>query len=221
MRSLMSILGSSAGLGLALLVGIAVSAETTDSDAAVALAKETLARKMRNDPEAFELVSVEASRIRLARSVPSCEPPPTEEDAPGAAGWRVRLRHEKSTYDLVVAEGQARMCSVQSGERAAPVRRTIEGELAPMAEAAREDLARRLSIRPETIKVVEAVSVVWRDSSAGCPQKGMAYTQVLTPGARIRLHVGGRPYLYHAREGGTPFLCGRPSDTEPLAAQTS
>jgi hypothetical protein len=221
MRSLMSTLALMACLALAPLASIVTSAEATDSDAAVALAKETLARKMRTDSEAFELVSIAASQIRLAGSALSCEPPPTEKEAPVAAGWRVRLRQGKDTFDLVVAEGRVRTCKIQTGERSAPARRTIEQGLAPMVDVAREDLARRLSIRTETVKVVEAVSVVWRDSSAGCPQKGMAYTQVLTPGVRIRLNVPGRPYLYHAREGGTPFLCVSPSGTEPLPPERS
>ena len=217
----MSILALKAFLGLALLAGVDASAETTDSDAAVALARETLARKMGTDPEGFELVSVEPARIRLAGSALRCEPPPAAEEESAATGWRLRLHQGDDTFDLVVAEGQARLCSVNSSERGAPVPCTVERELAPMVEAAREDLARRLSIRPETIQVVEAVSVVWRDSSAGCPEKGMEYLQVLTPGARIRLEVGGRPYSYHSRRGGTPFLCGRPSETDPLPAETS
>ena len=222
MRSWMSILALTSCLGLALLAAVDASAQTGDSAAAVALARETLARKMRKDPAEFD------ARVRrgLAGSPgrgPLFAANPREEDederwpagvsASGRArtrttSWWPRARLECATSTAVSARRRPRASS-------------IESELAPEVDAAREDLARRLSIRPETIKVVEAVSVVWRDSSAGCPEKGMDYPQVLTPGFRIRLHVGGRPYLYHGREGGTPFLCGRPSGPEPLPAETS
>jgi hypothetical protein len=221
MRSLKSTLIVTTVL-LASLGGIHAADSPEGADEAVALARETLARKMRQDPGDYELVSAEAARIRLAgsRSIPRCEPPSPGEEAT-AAGWRVRLRLGKDTVDLIVAEGRAQICNVQSGERAAPERRTVERKLAPLTEEAREDLARRLSMPPQSISVLEAVSVVWPDSSAGCPQKGMSYAQVQTPGFRILLTAGGRTYHYHGRDGGPPVLCGRPSGPEPRPAQTS
>ena len=209
------------GLALAPLTGAGASSPTSESDAAAALARDTLAKKMRGDAAEYELVSAEPARILRAGSGLGCDAPPASEGEGEVSGWRVRLRLGEDTFDLVVGEGRARLCNVSSGEPAAPVRRAVERELAAMVDEARADLARRLSIRPETIDVLEATSVVWRDSSAGCPEKGMVYLQVLTPGARIRLEVGGRQYSYHSREGHTPFLCERPSPTDPLPAEAS
>lgn len=72
---------------------------------------------------------------------------------------------------------------------------------------AKEDLAERLDVETEQIEVVEAKSVVWPDTSLGCPQPGMAYTQVQRDGMLIRLRVEDRTYEYHSGGGRNPFLC--------------
>ncbi len=75
--------------------------------------------------------------------------------------------------------------------------------------AAIEDLAERLGIGTEEIEVRSLEAVTWPDASLGCPEEGMMYAQVLTPGSRIELAVGDRVYAYHAAEGRDPFLCPR------------
>lgn len=71
----------------------------------------------------------------------------------------------------------------------------------------RADLARRLSLDPAQIEVVDAASVTWPDGSLGCPQPGMMYTQVLVDGLRIRLRAGDQVYVYHSGGERPPFLC--------------
>ena len=66
-----------------------------------------------------------------------------------------------------------------------------------MIEKAKEDLAQRLSISATEINLVEITEVEWTDSSLDCPQPGMNYLQVITPGYRIVLEAGGQPYEYH------------------------
>src|SRR5262245_58078822 len=51
-----------------------------------------------------------------------------------------------------------------------------------LIEIAKVDLAQRLSIPASQIKAIETNEVFWPDASLGCPQPGMAYSQVLTPG---------------------------------------
>jgi hypothetical protein len=72
---------------------------------------------------------------------------------------------------------------------------------------AKEDLALRLSIRDDQIDLVELRPVVWPDGGLGCPEPGMAYTQVQTEGLLIRLRAGKRIYPYHSGGGTPPFLC--------------
>ncbi len=54
-------------------------------------------------------------------------------------------------------------------------------------------LANRLGIEARTLSVVKVEAVTWGDTSLGCPQPGMMYAQVMTPGWRVTVE--------HAREG--------------------
>ena len=87
-------------------------------------------------------------------------------------------------------------------------------EVEPPAKAeqairlAREDLARRLGLAPEAIRLVSVEAVEWSDTSLGCPQPGMMYAQVITPGFRVVLEAGGETYEYHTDAGRFVVLCG-------------
>lgn len=73
-----------------------------------------------------------------------------------------------------------------------------EGDKAAIVEIAKKDLAKRLKVRPESIELAKPVeSVTWPDTSLGCPEPGMMYAQVLTPGYRFTLQSGGKLYRYH------------------------
>jgi hypothetical protein len=83
----------------------------------------------------------------------------------------------------------------------------------PPAEAkeavrlARENLAQKLGLSPEAIRLVSVEAVEWRDTSLGCPQPGMMYAQVITPGFRVVLEAGGKGYNYHTDTGRFVVLC--------------
>ena len=87
--------------------------------------------------------------------------------------------------------------------------------LESLIEKAKEHLAQRLAVSTNEISVVEATSVMWPDSSLGCPQKGMVYTQVLTPGYLILLEHGGNTYEYHASSHDYVTTCANPSPPVP------
>ena len=72
---------------------------------------------------------------------------------------------------------------------------------------AKEDLADRLSISIDQIKVLEARSVVWPNAGLGCPQPGIRYKQVPVDGALIRLQTNGQVHEYHSGGGRGLFLC--------------
>lgn len=78
-------------------------------------------------------------------------------------------------------------------------------------EVAKADLARRRSVAPDTIRVVEVRDVTWPDPSLGCPQPGMAYKQVPVDGLLIRLESGGQLFEYHSGGRRAPFLCEQPT----------
>lgn len=68
-----------------------------------------------------------------------------------------------------------------------------------IVEQAKKDLAQRLNVGTESIELLGQVEeVTWPDTSLGCPEPGMVYAQVLTPGYRFRLQSSGKIYQYHA-----------------------
>jgi len=81
----------------------------------------------------------------------------------------------------------------------------------PIVVQAMKDLGRRLAIRLEQIQVVKAEAVTWPDAGMGCPQSGMAYTQVQQDGMLIVLAVDGTTYNYHSGGMRPPFLCENPA----------
>ena len=83
-------------------------------------------------------------------------------------------------------------------------------------EAARDDAARRTGAAPTQLELVSSQRVTWRDSSLGCPEPDMMYTQQLVPGFRVRLRVKGAVLDYHASESGTIVLCPADRATDPL-----
>ena len=80
-----------------------------------------------------------------------------------------------------------------------------------LIEQAIQDLAQRLSISAGQISIIQAREVVWSDSSLGCPQPGMMYLMVLSPGFQIILSDGSREYHYHASQVSPVFYCENPS----------
>ena len=92
-------------------------------------------------------------------------------------------------------------------ERSADVNTLRSRLCSRVVTQAQEDLAGRLGIESQQVTVVEVQSVVWPDGGLGCPQPGMAYTQVQVDGLLIRLQARGRIYEYHSGGARPPFLC--------------
>ena len=84
-----------------------------------------------------------------------------------------------------------------------------------LIEKAKNDLTQRLSVAIDQINLVDATEVVWPDSSLGCPQEGMAYAQVLTPGYLILLEHDSNIYEYHTSSGTHIVTCENPSPPVP------
>jgi hypothetical protein len=76
-----------------------------------------------------------------------------------------------------------------------------------MSELARQKLAEELEISVDQIQVVSADPTYWSDTSLGCPQPGMTYPQVMTPGYRVTLIVGSDLYTYHTDTKQTVVRC--------------
>lgn len=76
---------------------------------------------------------------------------------------------------------------------------------------ARETLAAKLSVPLDRLKTVSASSAQWRDSSLGCPERGMVYTPALTAGYAVTLREGAREHVVHVA-GGRAIVCGSQAD---------
>lgn len=71
-------------------------------------------------------------------------------------------------------------------------------EVDRLVTLAMENLSQRLGIARDEIGLHSVENVLWRDSSLGCPEHGMAYLTVITPGYLILLAVDDEMYEYHA-----------------------
>lgn len=92
----------------------------------------------------------------------------------------------------------------------------IDGGLQPFIDKAVANLAATRSINASEITVESAQVVQWPDGSAGCPQPGMQYAQVITDGSAIRLTAGGASYWYHTGGANTdPAHCTSPNRQSP------
>ena len=91
----------------------------------------------------------------------------------------------------------------------------VSPQLQNLIDKAMEDLAQRLSISASQINIIDAREVVWPNSSLGCPQPGMMYAEVLTPGYLILLNTNGVSYEFHAGRNSDIFLCENPAPPVP------
>lgn len=76
-----------------------------------------------------------------------------------------------------------------------------------LSQLARVDLATELGIEADDVELIQAEPVEWSDSSLGCPQPGMMYAQVITPGYRLTLEVDGQEYVFHTDGGQRVVPC--------------
>lgn len=99
-----------------------------------------------------------------------------------------------------------------------PVPRGVEPAVAPADKppvpgseaalaAAKADLAKRIGIPADQITLVSMEAKEWSDASLGCPQEGMMYAQVITPGYLMILAASGQQYEYHTDQAAHIVLC--------------
>jgi hypothetical protein len=88
--------------------------------------------------------------------------------------------------------------------------------LQSVTEAALADAARQTGIERARLTVLEAQAVTWQNGSLGCPEEGMAYTDALVPGYRVRIQAGDRVLDYHASARGGVMLCPEGRAVDPI-----
>lgn len=76
-------------------------------------------------------------------------------------------------------------------------------------DRAKATLAREIGVSEGTIAMTSIVESTWRDSSLGCPERGVAYTPMLSAGYAVGLSVGTERFVVHVASG-RAVVCGRP-----------
>ena len=74
-------------------------------------------------------------------------------------------------------------------------------------QLAKQDLASRLNINPDTITLVKTEEKEWLNSALGCPRPGVFYPTGRMPGFQIWLEVEGTEYIYNTDLNGEVILC--------------
>ena len=76
-------------------------------------------------------------------------------------------------------------------------------------QLARQDLAQKLKVPIEEIREVSVEAMEWPDTSLGCPQPGLMYAQMITPGFKVVLAAKDKTveYEYHTDSGRRVVLC--------------
>jgi hypothetical protein len=74
-------------------------------------------------------------------------------------------------------------------------------------QLARQDMAQELNVSIDEIREVSVEAVEWPDTSLGCPQPGMMYAQVITPGFKVVLAAKGQTVEYHTDSGRRVVSC--------------
>ena len=106
--------------------------------------------------------------------------------------------------------GAAREAAAESGTPAPAFGtpgQTPDGPLPGTVESrARTLLAEGLDVDEGDLGLESSEGVGWSDTSLGCPQEGMAYAQVITPGYRLVFDLGGAPYAVHTNSDGSHMV---------------
>jgi len=173
---------------------------------AIRLAEETLSESLNVDLDQIEVVFV--TKIDWPDASLGCPQKGMFYAQVIIPGYKVILKVDEDQYDIHVGEGHAVICV--SGQ---PLGETIPdidiSAAVRMSKLAQQDLARRLEVSEEDIKVNWIKPKTWTDTSLGCPEPGKDYTQVETQGYQIELEYQGDRYTYHT-DMENEILCDSP-----------
>lgn len=162
-------------------------------------AQQDLARRLNMPADQVQIVSVEQSEMPIGAL--GCGETGGRQNTGLILGYAITLDAGGQEYIYHSDGMQLTPCAPAnfpggSPPAAAPPAAVSKEQLLAVAH-----LAQLLGVSPDAITVVSVEEVTWPDTSLGCPQPGMMYTQVLTPGYRLVLEAGGKTYEYHAGRG--------------------
>ena len=178
-----------------------------DEEQAAASAREALAEQLSVAAEGIELVSIE--RVEFGDTSLGCPQPGMMYAQVVVPGYKVLLERDGKTYDVRVGGDRAMVCEKTAREKLSSDDEDADqlprGQ-AQAAETAKKALTEEIKVSEDLIEVVSVESVDFPDSSLGCPQPGMAYLQVITPGYKVILKADGKTFDYRV-SGPQALLC--------------
>jgi hypothetical protein len=107
--------------------------------------------------------------------------------------WRL----DPAALLILVVSLVAGCSSVGGGSGSSATPASVPPAAAAAVDASVSALARQLGVDAGTITIVSVESKDWADTSLGCPEPGMMYAQVITPGFLVVLDAQGTTYQYH------------------------
>lgn len=169
--------------------------ELTDEQRAVAgLAIDALAAELKIPRDGIVVESVTA--IDWRDSSLGCPKPGMAYLDVITPGHKVMLSVDGQAYAVHEAKNRAFVC--KQAQLAGGLAAGDELEYRRQMLTAQNDLARRLGVPVKEIHPVGGEKRTWEDASLDCPEEGVQYAQVETPGWVLKLRHGERDYTYHA-----------------------
>lgn len=154
-------------------------------------------------PETTPVSQPEPTATNLPAEISVPEPTPTLPSEPAPTS----LPNEISEPVSPLVPPAAAPAPVQADEAGQPAP-TVPGSETAVA-AAVADLSKQTGVSADQITVDAVEPMEWPDASLGCPQEGMMYAQVITPGYLIVLSAQGQTYEYHADQRANVVLCNK------------
>jgi len=172
---------------------------TVPAEAAeVRLVKEDLAQRLKIPADQIHVVSISA--VDWPDTSLGCPKPGMSYAEVITPGFEIILEANGQEYTYHTGGGQYVQCEGQTPVEAptASAGADLSPEVAALVEQATQDLVKRAGVSAGDIAVRSVQAVQWRDGSLGCPQPGMNYIMMITPGYLITLEANGQAYEYHA-----------------------
>jgi hypothetical protein len=86
----------------------------------------------------------------------------------------------------------------------------IPAQATTAVDQARQAVATKTGVSLASVTVASVEAVSWPTSALGCPQPGVMYSQLVTPGFKVVVSANGQSYEYHADLGGHVVTCSAP-----------
>lgn len=174
-----------------------------DSVAAVIAARADLASRLHITEDQISVRKVES--VQWRDSSLGCPKPGHGYLQVITPGFRIWLEAQGQTYEYH-SDTKGTIVECGEGQSPAPTEAPPGGDN-PMVTLAKNDLAKRLNISADDIKLVRSDAVTWTDACLGIHTQGVACADVMTPGYLILLSAQNVTYEYHTDQSSRVLLC--------------